>query len=392
MVISPETTRNGPRRDKAPAAPPTIGTPRNNNSTQIKPASNGRVTPIRPRNGEGPSGTFTTANAAWGYETPTNKILSNVPSTVTVRSSERRRRVKDDDQKVSPDKSFGPANEDHRPRAPAFDPVGSKTRQRSDSNASTKSENTFPSRSLTKVPSFVSERPAPKDPLKPTKNDNFFHARDQQEKRTSPPHENMQNFFSASNTLKGSIPSMRSMDSFRVRPLSTSQYSSFSPAKEATPRASLTEHTTTGNSPPSLQSLIPSTPPSPLRAAFSGHISPTLSKITPTTAPPRSSPPSPLKTSFASHSRSSSSSPEHTSSNSSQGTSNDPSSLSSTPLPTLDSETSEDDEVTTKSLLPPTSDLENSARINRKVSSPPFSGMLNTRSPISKSRIQVFWL
>ena len=362
------TPGSGSRQDKVGQTPTTSATPRNGIATS-KITSNGRVTPVRIRNGE--SG-FVNANTAWGFETPSNKILSNIPSTVTIRSSERRRRVRTDasDGSTSGDKPLGAGFVDSkfaRVRSPTPDALAPRLLERSDSNASAKSDRSPQTRKLAKVSSFRSDRPLT-TPLQPTsKKDNFFHAKDYREKR-SKPRDTSEKFFFAISKVKSS-PSVPPITTARPRRLSnSSQSSAFPTAKEACSNNDL--HYSIP--PPANPLHQPRSPVSPTKSTFfqaSGSTvptSPTFQKLAPS-SPLRSAfviaqTPSPAQIQSSENQISLSDSLTNDTS-----TSNSSSLTSSVPIEVF-SNTSED-EPTTKSLLPPTADLENSARINRKVSS-----------------------
>jgi hypothetical protein len=360
------TPGSGSRRDKVGQPPTTSATPRNGIATS-KTTSNGRVTPVRIRNGE--SG-FVNANTAWGFETPSNKILSNIPSTVTIRSSERRRRVKTDasDGVTSGDKPLGPGFVDSkfaRVRPPTPDAFAPRMLERSDSNASAKSDRSPRTRKLAKVSSFCSDRPLT-TPLQPTnKKDNFFHAKDYKEK-SSKPRNTSEKFFFAINEVKGS-PSIPPLTTSGPRRLSnSSQSSAFPTAKEV-----CTNNNAHYSIPPPANPLPqPRSPVSPTKSTFfqtsssTVPTSPTFQKTTPS-SPLRSAfviAQTPSATQIQSSENQISLSDSLTNDTS---TSNSSSLTSSAPIE-VSSNTSED-EITTKSLLPSTADLENSARINRKV-------------------------
>jgi len=335
-------------------------------------ATNGRMTPVRVRNGDA---NFTTANAMWGYETPTNKILNNVPVTVTNRSSERRKRMKIDGNGVSEfgDKTLGTGFVDARSakvRTPTFDVAAPLMRERSNSNASAKSENVFLPRQLTKVSSFSSDRPLSK-PLQPTsKNNNFFHANEQQETRPFPG-DPPELFFFAANKVRN-IPSPTPLNASRQRRLSnSSQYSTFSTAKEACEQ----------NGDQNTVSLLhqvrsPISPISPTKTNFHNVSGPITRKLPPENILPKEIPSSPLRSSSVISPLPSPSKQSPTP----EEVSHESTSLSSTTSATqqLSSDTSEDD-LTTKSLLPTPVDLEHSARINRKVIPLPIVLILDCR-------------
>ena len=366
MVGTPGTGAS--RLDKGGQTATSLATPRNGITTN-KTASNGRITPVRSRNGDS---NFVNANAAWGFETPTNRILSNVPTTVTIRSSERRRRIKIDgsDESITGDKPLGTVFVDSRftkVKTPTPEP---RILERCSSNASAKSDHGFEPRRLAKVSSFCSDRPLT-IPLQPTtKQENFFHAKDYKEKRP-PSRESSEKFFFASSKSKNAQPITPINTSHQRRLSTSSQYSSFSTAKEVCPNSgpqySIPPPTNSSHQPSSpvsptkttlfhaSNSTTPASPiaatcqknvlSSPLRCAF---VTPTPSpppiqtiKQSPKRIPPKQSPPIDSQESTLSSSNSSA-------------------------RVELSSDTSEDD-LTTKSLLPSTSDLENSARINRKV-------------------------
>ena len=331
-----------------------------------KTARDGRVTPVRIRNGDG---NFVSTNAARGFETPTNRILSNVPSTVTIRSSERRRRVKagGSDELITGEKSVGTMFVDSRfaiVKTPTTDSGAPRARERSGSNASAKSERGYQPFGLAKASSFCSDRPL-STPLQPTnKKENFFHAKDYKE-RQPPSRESSEKFFFASSKGKPG-PSINT--SRQRRSSNGSQISSVSSAKEVcqnnTPHYSIPALTK-----PSHQ---PRSPVSPTKATFS-HVfnsaaptSPLGSNKTAPSSPLRSSfvktqTPSPLVMQSSPKEISPKQSPPNTSQESTSS-----SSASSAPAE-ISSDTSEDD-LTAKSLLPTTSsDLESAARINRKV-------------------------
>src|SRR5947207_3123671 len=119
-----------------------------------KTTATGRITPVRSRQGD-----IAKANSL--YETPTNKILNNIPATVTNRSSERRRRMRGDALEQAEKPNFGPAfvvARSSKVTTPtAFD--GPRVRERSDSAESGRSENTPQQpRKLAKVANFSVER------------------------------------------------------------------------------------------------------------------------------------------------------------------------------------------------------------------------------------------
>ena len=352
------------RRDKGGQTATSLATPRNGIATN-KTAINGRVTPVRIRNGDS---NFVNANAAWGFETPTNKILSNVPSTVTIRSSERRRRVKADgsDESISGDKPLGTAFVDSRftkVRTPTPEP---RMLERSNSNASANSEYGFQPRKLAKVSSFCSDRPLT-TPLQPTINkENFFHAKDYKEK-LPPSSDSSDKFFFASSKAKNAQPIAPTNTSHQRRLSTSSQYSSFSTAKEICP-SNGTQYTIP---PPANPSNQPRSPVSPTKTTFF-HTSNSTAPPSPLVATIQSNVPlSPLRSSVVIRTpvETIKLSPEHISQK--QAPPHDShesilSSLNSSAQIELSSDTSEDD-LATKSLLPSTADLENSARINRKV-------------------------
>src|SRR5579859_5501676 len=88
MVGTPGS--NGKRKEGMPIA---WNTPRNGVIAK-ETGNSGRMTPVRGLALNGDNSNYTTVKAGWGYDTPTNKILNNIPVTVTNRSSERRRRIK----------------------------------------------------------------------------------------------------------------------------------------------------------------------------------------------------------------------------------------------------------------------------------------------------------
>ena len=327
----------------------------------VKTPTSGRSTPVRTRPGDA---NFTTANGTWGFETPTNKILAHVPVTVTNRSSERRRRIRTDgsDTPEPSENSFGSGFVDARAarvKTPVFDSVASRTRERSGSTSSAKSENAFQPRKLTKVSSFCSERPGT-TPLQPsTKKDNFFHAKDVSERSPSPA---PGGFFIA--TKNGSSTPVTPP---RQRRLSNSQFSSFSTAKGVGQRIV----------PADLPPVLPSStshqlrsPVSPTKTSFFQSSNPEIISPVTSAAPKQSPPHSPLRSTYVAE-HTPSPPPKETSANPPEDTSRESSSSSSANSTALDisTDTSEEEDLTTKSLLPTTtSDLENAARINRKVS------------------------
>ena len=354
------TPGSGPRRDNTGAVASHVKTP--GKTVVVKTPTSGRSTPVRTRPGDA---NFTTSNGTWGFETPTNKILAHVPVTVTNRSSERRRRIRTDgsDTPEPSENTFGSGFVDARAarvKTPVFDSVASRTRERSGSTSSAKSENAFQPRKLAKVSSFCSERPGT-TPLQPsTKKDNFFHAKDVSERSPSPAPSGF--FFAAKN---GST----TVTAPRPRRLSnSSQFSSFSTAKEVGQRIVPTD----------LPPILPSStshqlrsPVSPTKTSFfqssnSETISPTTS-----TFPKRSPPHSPLRSTYVAQ-HTPSPPPKESPTNPPEDTSRESSSSSSphsTALEVSTDTSSEEEDLTTKSLLPTTtSDLENSARVNRKVS------------------------
>lgn len=355
MVGPPGSGGSGLRRDGIGASSSTtngVNTSRNGIAS-TKASTGGRMTPARALTSEN------NARTGWGFETPTNKILNNVPTTITNRSSERRRRIKTDGADVpGPNEKpiLGSGFVDSRfarVRTPTFD-VSPRSRERSDSNASAKSENTPQPRRLAKVSSFTSDRPS-STPLQPTnRKDNFFHANDRPER--PPSRESAENFFFAANKVKN-VPSSTMLNLQPRRLSNGSQYSSFSTAKEATQR---TTNTTQNSLPKSAPISQPRTPTSPTRPAFF-HISgtappsPTFSK--------QNSPPSPLRMAFTANpiqklvSQSLFPQPPPASSSSSDST-----------TPDLPTDTSEEELGSiAKPLLSKTADLEDAARINRKV-------------------------
>ena len=279
------------RRDKGGQTATSLATPRNGITTN-KTASNGRITPVRIRNGDS---NFVNANATWGFDTPTNKILSNVPSTVTVRSSERRRRHKTDgsDESMTGDKSLGTAFVDSRftkVRTPTPEP---RMLERSSSNASAKSEHGFQPRKLAKVSSFCSDRPLT-TPLQPTiKKENFFHAKDYKDQRP-PSRESSENFFFASSKAKNAQPIAPINTSHQRRLSNSSQYSSFSTAKEVCP-SNGSQYTIP---PPANPSHQPCSPVSPTKTTFF-HASNSTTPTSPLAATLQINvPSSPLRSSF----------------------------------------------------------------------------------------------
>jgi hypothetical protein len=354
---------SGSRRpNNAPPMATTVRSPRNVDAPS-KTASNGRMTPLRIHNEES---SFTVPNGAWGYETPTNKILSNVPSTITNRSSERRRRMKTDNSDVPgpKDKTLGPGfveSKFARARTHTFDSVAPEMWERSNSHASTKSEYGPQEHKLTKVSSFSSDRP-----LQPTNNKgNFFHANDYHE-NPPPPVGGPEAFFFASNPVKN-ISSLTSTNVSPLRRLSTSsQYSSFSTAKEAC-QLSTGEISAASSSRPIHQLRTPIS--SPTKPSFF-HASSAAETTSPTAVPSNTmTSSSPLRPSFVT--TQTGSPPLFTSPIPFTDMSQEPTSSSSNSSAPVEipSDTSED-ELATKSLLPSASDLENSARINRKVTFP----------------------
>jgi len=359
------TPGSGHRRDNTGLATSHVKTP--GKSVVVKTPTSGRSTPVRTRPGEG---NFVTANGTWGFETPTNKILSHVPVTVTNRSSERRRRIRADSSETPEpsDKTYGSGFVEARAakvKTPVFDSVAPKVRERSGSTSSAKSENGFQPRKLTKVSSFCSERPG-STPLQPnTKKDNFFHAKDVNERSPSPANSG---FFVASKT-GSSTPIIAS----RPRRLSnSSQFSSFSTAKEVGQRII----------PADIPPILPSStshqlrsPVSPTKTSFFQSCNSDLISAV-GTIPKRSPPPSPLRSTYVAQSTPSPppketppNPPENTSRESSTSLSSNSTSLALE----VSTDTSEEEDITTKPLLPTTtSDLENSARINRKVTQPRF--------------------
>jgi len=351
------TQGNPSRRDPVV---PTTTTPRVNGINPAKPQSTGRMTPIR---GRTDPATFspTTTNPPWGYETPANKILSNVPTTVTNRSSERRRRLKpaeDGSEKVEKP-GFGSTFVESRfarVKTPTFE--SPRIRERSDSVNSSHSETPLQRGRIGGGGTMT--------PLQPTsKKDNFFHAKDSSKSHSR---DNSDSFFFAANAVK-KVPSSTSMTSARPRRLSNgSQYSSFSTAKEVTAhsRQDTDDSVSSGRQlrsptkPAFFTSNSTSTPPFPLIGMATPPIlgSPRRLSLT--------SQPSPLRMSFEDSTSTPSSPPEK---ESSPTPAQKPVFVSS-PLPMSEStfDVSTDDQP--KSLLPPTSDLENSARINRKVPIP----------------------
>ena len=379
------TPGSGPRRDNTGAVASYGKTP--GKAVVVKTPTSGRSTPVRTRPGEG---NFTTANGTWGFETPTNKILSHVPVTVTNRSSERRRRIRTDGSETPEpsERSLGSGFVEARAakvKTPVFDSVAPKVRERSGSTSSAKSENAFQPRMLTKVSSFCSERPGT-TPLQPsTKKDNFFHAKDVNERSSSPANGG---FFVASK----SGPSAPVIGSRQRRLSNSSQFSSFSTAKEVVQRIV----------PADLPPIIPSSlshqlcsPISPTKTSFfnspnSDLVSPIIGTIL-----KRSPPPSPLRSTYVPQ-RTPSPPPKETPPNPQDDTSRESSSSSSSNSTSLALEVStdtseEEEDATTKSLLPTTtSDLENSARINRKVTLFPKHHTYH-RSRTSKYQIHLSW-
>ena len=349
MMGTPGSSGAGARREQTG----TVASPRNGIG-----ANNGRMTPVRTRNGES---TFTTPNMMSGYETPTNKILTHVPSTVTNRSSERRRRLKFDGNESSGlgDKSLALSAgfmdaKSGRVRAPTFDTSAPPMRERSNSNGSVKSENVFTPRALTKVNSLPCDRPLSK-PLQPTsKSSNFFHANEEQDTRPSPGDPSEMFFFAANNVRN--VASKTSLNPNHQRRLSnSSQYSSLSNVKE-----------------PCDQNLVPTTPnriyprsspSSPSKSNFNNP--PSNTRTSPPLGLKNDAPGSPLR-SCPMISRSPSPTKEQLSPSPPQLSCESKPLSANTSAPPGVSDTSEDD-LNTKSLLPAASDLESSARINRKV-------------------------
>ena len=361
MVGTPGS--NGKRKEGMPIA---WNTPRNGVIAK-ETGNSGRMTPVRGLALNGDNSNYTTVKAGWGYDTPTNKILNNIPVTVTNRSSERRRRIKTEanDLPTAVERpNFGPPAPTVDPRfirgrTPTYDSLAPRIRDRSDSIGSAKSENIAPPlRKLAKVSSFTSDRPLLASPLLQTnKKDSFFHAKDRGEKRGG---EEPEMFFFAANKAKNvNSPAVTTTNALKPRRLSnSSQFSSFAPAKDVVCKR---------NSTASNVSVPLSTPTrtSPTKPAFF-HVSGSAPESP--TFPKQSSPPSPLRSTFTS------SPPEKVTSLSPEIPQEPPvvelsTSDSTTPAPEISDPSETEDERTTKSLLPTTSDLEDTARVNRKVPS-----------------------
>jgi len=353
----------GPSGGRREGITGTVSTPRNGVAAKST-AGSGRMTPVRGLSANGDNANFTTAKAGWGFDTPTNKILNNIPVTVTNRSSERRRRVKTEDSDLPTAverPNFGPPAPTIdarfvRGRTPIADNVAPRLRDRSDSIGSAKSENTAPPlRKLAKVSSFTSDRPLLASPLQPTnKSDNFFHAKDRADKRPVSGQAPEMFFFAANKVKHVSGSSTAAAPTTRPRRLSnSSQFTSKTTARDVVSNRNSTASSPTRTSP---------TKPSFFHVSGSTPASPTFAK--------QSSPPSPLRSTFAS------SPPEKITPiyplNLQEPLVSDLStSDSTTPAPETSDPSETEDERTTKSLLPTTSDLEDSARINRKVRLPP---------------------
>jgi len=360
----------GTRRDKDGSSNISLQqkTPRNG-ITPNKTTSNGRSTPVRGRPGES---NFIHANAAWGYETPSHKILTNIPSSVTVRSSERRRRLKTDgsDDSTSNDKPPSSNFVESRyakVKTPTPD-VPPRGHFRSGSNGSVVSDRGISQpRKLSKVSSFtsVSANFAPS-----TNKENFFHAKEVHD-RGPVQLDISEKFFTADKAKSPSaMPSTNTSRQQRRLSIS-SQFSSFTSANEVCQNNPPPQYSIPPISNPSSQ---PRSPTSPTKLTFlHSNSSPDSNSPTSNTMS-RNNPLSPLRSNFVTVNTPSptpepSTFPQATPKHSPPiDTITSSSSSSSNPIEIF-SDIS-DDEQTSKSLVPTTLDLENSARINRKVLHP----------------------
>src|SRR5580704_14185916 len=131
-MFGTSSSGNGSRRDQGKTTIKPSSISPLHQTTHAKTVSNGRTTPIRPRIADA-------TKSGPAYETPTNKILNNIPLTVTNRSSERRRRLNVDtfEGTVADKPNFGPAfvvARSSRAPTPTFEVSGPRIRERSDSN------------------------------------------------------------------------------------------------------------------------------------------------------------------------------------------------------------------------------------------------------------------
>lgn len=352
-------------RDKDASSTTLQKTPRRGlTPTPKPPPTNGRSTPVRGTRQPEP-GSFVHANAAWGYETPAHKILTNIPSSITVRSSERRRRVKTSgsDDSAGSEQPLSTGFVESRYAKVKTPTPDSRMHVRSDSNASVVSERGTQSRKLAKVASFTSVSAGG------TNKENFFHAKEVRE-RGGQQLDLTDKFFTA-DKARSSSP-LPSTTPARQRKLSTSsQFSSFTSAKEVCQNDVPPTYSIPPLSSPPPQ---PRSPVSPTKSNFF-HSNSSPAVNSPITAATRNNPPSPLRSNFITLSISPtpepSSIPPPSPRTSPQSPPVEPnsssSSQSSNPIE-LHSDTSEDETPSTKPLVPTTLDLENSARINRKVS------------------------